>query len=465
MTLLVRLIAKLVAIVLLCLFGAIVWVMIDADRTIERETAASADRVGRHLEGLYWQKLLWRDGLSKSSLLPSPEWKTLETVSVLSPGICVSFAPPGKEQGRVCSQVEALGPSAPAWFAGVFNSLFGPHETVRRALSVRNRSAGFVATSAVRDAALRQSWNQVSIIVSVAAALASGIAVLAALMLGHALMPAGAIIKGLRELQHGNTSYRLPRFQTDEFDQIARAANELAEDLGRTNAARAALTAQLFKVQEDERRALARDLHDEFGQCLTATMALAALIESRTPPEQEDIAEDARKIGSTQKRMLDSLRHTLRRLRSQNIEEIGLEASLRQLVSDYNSQSASRTSFRLRLSGQMATLPKQIAIDIYRICQECLTNAVKHGNPTEVRLSVERSAVDRNTVSLTVEDNGGGQADRIGGKCGYGVLGIHERIASLGGRLSIGDAAKGIRIAALIPVLEPGPREATGARA
>ena len=107
------------------------------------------------------------------------------------------------------------------------------------------------------------------------------------------------------------------------------------------------------------------------------------------PAGREEIAEDARKITAVQKRMMATLRSTLVRLRSQNIEELGLEASLRQLVSDYNVQSASRTAFRLNVIGQIAALPTQIAIDIYRIAQECLTNAVKHGSPTEVRLKVE----------------------------------------------------------------------------
>ncbi|MGK3871051.1 hypothetical protein ABI004_14855, partial [Enterococcus faecium] len=86
------------------------------------------------------------------------------------------------------------------------------------------------------------------------------------------------------------------------------------------------------------------------------------------------------------------LRGTLERLRSQHIEEVGLEASLRQLVADYNSQSAARTVYRLNFAGQMPTLPKRIAVDIYRIAQECLTNAARHGRPTEVWLNVARSS-------------------------------------------------------------------------
>ena len=452
MNLLIHLIVRLVAVVLFCLLGAIGWVMVDAHRSIERETVASADRMRRQLEGLYWQKLLWRGGMRKETLLPMPDWETLSTLTIISPGVCVTFAPPGDAPSRLCSQVEALGAPAPVWFATLYTSLLGTHQPVTRALSIRDKDASSFVTAADPDAALRQSWSRVSVIAAVATALAAGIAMLATLMIGQTLMPARAIIEGLRELRRGNNTWRLPRFRSAELDHIACAVNELAEELRRTNAVRAALTTRLMQVQEEERRALARDLHDEFGQSLTATVALATLIETSAADGREEIAEDARKISEVQKRMMATLRSTLVRLRSQNIEELGLEASLRQLVSDHNMRTASRTVFRLNVIGQLAALPTQIAIDIYRIAQECLTNAVKHGSPTEVQLKVEICAQDSAAVSLIVEDDGGGNALQIGREDGHGILGIRERITALGGRLSIGNAASGIRITAVIPI-------------
>jgi two-component system, NarL family, sensor histidine kinase UhpB len=452
MNLLLHLIAKLVAVVAMCLAGAIGWIMVDAHRSIERETIASADRMGRQLEALYWQKLLWRGGMRKESLLPMPEWETLSTLTILSPGVCASFAPLGNAPRQLCSQVEALGPPAPAWFAGLYTSLLGDHQPVTRSLSVREKDAGSFVVVADPNAALRQSWSRVSVIVAVATTLAVGIALLAALMIGHALLPARAIIEGLRELHRGNNAWRLPRFRSTELDHIACAVNALAEELARTNAARAVLTTRLMQIQEEERRALARDLHDEFGQSLTATVALATLIEASASTDREEIAEDARKISEVQKRMMATLRSTLVRLRSPTIEEVGLEASLRQLVSDYNLQTASRTAFRLQVTGQIAALPTQMAIDIYRIAQECLTNAVKHGSPTKVQLEIEYLAQETRAVSLIVEDNGGGNAAHINNRDTHGIIGMRERISARGGELSIGSTASGIRIVAVIPV-------------
>lgn len=452
MSLLMHLLVRLVAVVVLCLAGAFWWVMLDAHRSIERETAASADRMGRQLQSLYWQKLVWRDGMSKDTLLPMPDWETLSTLTIISPGVCVSFAPPGDQPRRLCSQVETLGHPAPAWFATIYTSFLGAHEPVSRALSVRDKDAGGFVTVADPDAALRQSWSRVSVIAAVASALAAGIAVLAALMIGHALMPARTIINGLRELQKGNNRWRLPRFRPKDLDHIACAVNDLAEELARTNTARAALTSSLMQVQEEERRALARELHDEFGQCLTATVALATLIESSSASGSEEIAEDARKITAVQERMMTTLRSTLVRLRRPNTEELDLATRLRHLVSDYTTRSISRTAFHLNLVGQMTELPDQVETDIYRIAQECLTNAVKHGSPSEVRLEVEYPTRESRVVSVAIEDDGGGDAMQVGTGEGYGIVGMRERIAALGGRLSIANSTAGIRISAVIPL-------------
>src|SRR5690606_29232277 len=167
------------------------------------------------------------------------------------------------------------------------------------------------------------------------------------------------------------------KFRSTEFNHIANAVNRLAATLRQANSERLALTNRLFQVQEEERRALARDLHDEFGQALAATSALATLIETGAPSDRPDIAKDARAITRAQKQMMEALRSTLVRLRSQSIEEVGLEASLRQLVNDFNAQSKAGTIFKLQMSGRIADLHKRVAVDLYRIVQECLTNASK----------------------------------------------------------------------------------------
>jgi signal transduction histidine kinase len=452
MRLLTLLLIRLMVVVVLCLavaIGCLVW---DAHRSIEADVSSTATRVDQRLQALYWQHLLWRNGMQRGSLLPLPDWDTVETQSIISPGVCVTFGLPGADRHKLCSQVEALGPPAPSWFANAYLALFGSYEPIARALSIHDQSAGLIKTNADPDAALRRAWREISTVVDIAIMLASGIAVLAALMIGHALLPARAIIRALKKLEEGQLGLHLERFKSTEFNHIANAVNRLGATLRQTNSERMALTARLFQVQEEERRSIARDLHDEFGQALTATTALATVIEASATPDRPDIAKDARAIAKTQERMMGALRTTLVRLRSQSIEEVGLEASLRQLITDFNAQSKSGAVFRLQMTGRLADLHKRVAVDLYRIVQECLTNASKHGQPSAVSVRLERRTTREPHVALTIEDDGGGDISRIHTSLGHGILGIRERLAGLGGSLSIVNAPHGLRFFAMVPL-------------
>ncbi|GJE26893.1 sensor histidine kinase [Methylobacterium organophilum] len=461
MRLLAHLILRLVGVVLLCLACAIGWIVYEADRGIRAETQASAARVTRDLANLYWRDLLWRDGLDRRTILPRPDWQTVSTLRVVSPGICVTFAVQGRDPAPLCSQVEGLGAAPPDWFATLYGAAFGAHPAVSLPLTVRQRRSGTVSAAPDRDAALRQVWGQVRIVVGLAGAMAAGIALLAALLIGQAVMPARTIVRALRRLETGDYAARLPRFAGEEFRHIARAVEDLAERLARTTAERAALTKRLFQVQEEERRALARDLHDEFGQCLTASAALAAAIEAGAEEGRPDLAAQARSISRVTARMMGSLKEALARLRSQDLDELGLEASLAQLVAGWNARDAKRSVYRLDVAGNLGAVPAQAALSVYRIAQECLTNAARHGRPradgrpAEVRLRVEHAGQGLPQIRLTVEDEGGGDPARVEGGGGHGILGIRERIAALGGSLAIGRAERGLRIAAIIPLAGP----------
>ncbi|MBS0252180.1 MAG: sensor histidine kinase [Proteobacteria bacterium] len=456
MRLLTLLLLRLMAAVLLCLTLTIVGLVWDAHRSIEADVSATATRVDQRLRALYWQHLMWRNGISRGSLIPLPDWDTVETQSIISPGVCVTFGLPGTTPHKLCSQVEALGPPAPHWFAAAYLTVMGDFSPVVRQLSLHDERAGPILTAADTEAALRRAWSEISTVVNVAVMLAAGIAVLAAIMIGHALMPARAIVGALQDLEEGHLGPHLGKFNSTEFNHIANAVNRLGTTLKQTNSERIALTARLFQVQEEERRALARDLHDEFGQALTATTALAAIIETRAIPERPDIAHDARAIAKTQEYLMKILRTTLVRLRSQSIEELGLEASLRQLITDFNAQSKSGTIFRLHMGGHLAELQKQVAVDLYRVVQECLTNASKHGRPTEVTVRLEHRNSSEPHVTLSIEDDGGGDSGHVSTALGQGILGMRERLAGIGGSLSIANARKGLLITARVPLSSEG---------
>lgn len=461
MRLIVRLVLQLVGITLVCLALTAGWVMVEAHRAIETEATTSAERVAHELENLYWRAILWRGSMRRDNILPRPEWESLATLKLISPGVCVSYGPAGDAPRTLCSQLEGVGAAAPAWFSTAYQRLFGPHAAILRPLTVRQPETGAIVVRADPDAAIRQAWRQISIIVSVAASMALCICALAAAAIVHALAPTRAIVEGLRQLERGNYDSRLNSIRKGEFGLIARAVNDLAERLAQTTAERAALTKRLFEVQEEERRALARDLHDEFGQCLTATLAFAGSIETAATGIDPGVTEDARAIARVAKRMMTTLRDALARLRSQDLEELGLEACLVQLAAGWNAKAERAAVVHLRLLGDLAGLPQAMSTSLYRIAQECLTNAMRHGDSKNVYLSVERAASPDGLVALTVEDDGGGDASRLAAASGHGILGIRERIAAFGGSLSISDAARGVRVVARLPLIPVAPTPTT----
>jgi two-component system, NarL family, sensor histidine kinase UhpB len=97
-------------------------------------------------------------------------------------------------------------------------------------------------------------------------------------------------------------------------------------------------------------------------------------------------------------------------------------------------------------------VPDDIASNVYRIAQECLTNAIRHGAPSEVRLCVGRIAERAGAIALTVEDDGGGDAARVVAAAGRGITGMRERVEAFGGDFMICRAARGVRVAATIPL-------------
>ena len=453
MSLLLGLILRVTAVVLLCLACVTAWVVAEVHDGIVDETMASANRVVREVKGLAWRELVWRGSDPRLAKYAFPDWRSTHTLRFISPGHCVALTWAGEATQQQCSGLETTGGPAPAWFEAFYRSTFGSNEAVSRMIVINRQKAGTIVTTPDQGAAVRQVWRQVRVLFAAAAAMAAGIAVLATLVIGHALLPANVIIRGLRRLEHGDHASQLPSFRSTEFDRIAGAVNALAGRLSRTTAQRAALTQRLFAVQEEERRALARDLHDEFGQCLTATGAIAGAIEAGAG-DRPELAEDARAIAQITRQMMATLQGALARLRPPELDEFGLERSLRGLVSTWERRSAHPTRFSLDVVGDLSTVAGPPALSIYRIVQECLTNAVRHGRPDSVHVDVIRT---EGTVTLSVEDDGGGNPDCVGTGGGHGVLGIRERVDALGGRFAIGRGRAGVRIEATIPCPRTGP--------
>jgi signal transduction histidine kinase len=184
---------------------------------------------------------------------------------------------------------------------------------------------------------------------------------------------------------------------------ISGVFNTLAERLQTTLAERNALTRKLIEVQDEERRHLARELHDEFGQSLSAIAAQAAAAAHTAERECPPLYEECRGISRTTAHMMETLRGALVRLRPPDVEELGLTISLESLVASWNGFEKGRTRFEIAVIGAADDLPPGVSASLYRIAQEAITNAAKHAHARCVQLRLEAGDAD---IVLTVEDDG-----------------------------------------------------------
>ena len=191
---------------------------------------------------------------------------------------------------------------------------------------------------------------------------------------------------------------------------------------------------QLINVQEEERRYLARELHDEFGQCLAAINAVAASIAQTAAQQCPALVNDAEHISRITQHMLENVRDLLKRLRPAELDELGLTAVLNSLVSGWNARSDGKCQYRLNIVGDCALLPESLTITLFRIIQECLTNIAKHASASNVNINL---AIIADAVALTVKDDGSAKKLPFAGNSGIGLLGIRERVTALSGKLTL----------------------------
>lgn len=301
----------------------------------------------------------------------------------------------------------------------------------------------FVVTPNLDSEALAV-WQQIRTVLGMAVGILL-LNLLIYLPVRRALQPTEQILSALERMEAGDLSVRMPRPGLIELHRIAAGFDHLTERLQKTMREQRQLAQRLLAVREEERRFLARELHDEFGQCLTSIGAEAAFIGARA--HQPELLPATRSIASVTAHMMESLQGILGQLRPAGLEEFGLQFGLEQLVGGWQRRLPGCT-FELVIDGEIDDLPDNLTVSLYRIVQESLTNALRHGAPQHVAIRLCREAT---CCLLTVEDDGNGSEQNTTGS-GLGVLGMNERVAALGGRFALTALApQGMRVAAVFP--------------
>jgi signal transduction histidine kinase len=241
--------------------------------------------------------------------------------------------------------------------------------------------------------------------------------------------------------------------------------NTLAANLDRTTSEKMELAAKLVDNQERERLDLARDLHDELAQSLSAMSAIAASIKATAAIECPALIPEANSLSQISITVMKSLRNTLRALRPPEIDDFGLAASLSTLTRDQERLADGQLKISLEIDGDLRVLPRTAASHVYRIVQEGLTNINKHAHAGQARVAVslgpnpeEQAPPARHWLALTIEDDGCGadESDLAAKGNGLGLIGMRERVTALGGTLDVIDLGdKGFKLQAMIPFEAP----------
>lgn len=208
------------------------------------------------------------------------------------------------------------------------------------------------------------------------------------------------------------------------------------------------LSRHLLNATEEERRYLARELHDEMGQCTTAIQAEAETIAALSSDLDPRIHQCASSISDLGARLYSVVHAMLRRLRPELLDDLGLSEAIRHIVRTWQSQHPD-IDCRLHLGRRLDEVDEAAAIVVYRVVQECLTNVSRHSRATAMTLRLaHRHNIDGSRFHVLVRDNGNGWAPK---QEGLGLIGLRERVESLGGELRIEWNARGMRLLAQIP--------------
>jgi signal transduction histidine kinase len=269
-------------------------------------------------------------------------------------------------------------------------------------------------------------------------------------MVRRGLQPIAQVQSALADLQAGHLETRLPRFRLKDVDDISERFNQCAAAMQEAAAQRRDLTRRIIEAEEEERKRLARELHDELGQSLTAIKVDAAYIAREAAHGAPKIVDSAHAIEKLSSNIMELIRSMLARLRPHGLETVGLRETLHDLVGGWQARVADRFQCSLTIRGNVDVLAPDLNITVYRLIQECLTNAVRHSRARAIglRLSVDAGRVLVDVTEAQMIGDGGAV-----GTSGAGLLGMRERVEAHGGALTIEfDPAGGLSLHAWMPL-------------
>ncbi len=360
---------------------------------------------------------------------------------------------------------DASDPTAPRWFKALMMPVDGDGQT--RLILTGQDSKTLIVRGDPEDE-IEEKWDELSELAIVWICVIAALAIGFHFVLKWILDPLNSLSAGLTALTAGRSEQRVLVPNVHEVAELAREFNTLAASLDQVRSENRHLYRQIVDVQEEERRHIARELHDEAGPCLFGITTNAESIEtisSRLPDHERDLLNRrTREILAAAVRLKHMNRALLRRLHPVSLGKIPVSSLLTELLEDIRRRNPG-VSVKSSLVVTSGSFGERIDLTIYRCIQEALTNAIRHGHAKNIAVSASQSTSDTGDflprIELQIRDDGIGLRPET--ELGFGLAAMRERVLAAKGSLQLksGPTEPGTLLSVTIPLtreyMQPSP--------
>lgn len=315
----------------------------------------------------------------------------------------------------------------PRWFVDL---IVIPEMDAASPVIIDGRHVGDIVFTPDLSADLFEKWIGFLALMSLIAVLMVLTGAIAYLFARSVLRPLRDLGAGLSRIRGGDYATPIPVAGPPEIRQSCEEANALSETLAQLSQDNRDLLHRLVSLQDNERRDLARELHDELGPLLFSIRA-GTIALSDASQQTGHLGNSVQEVMRSVEALQQTNRRILDRLRPLYIEELGLEASVRTLLRNFRRQ-APHIGLTATIDPELDGIDGALAQTVYRVIQEALTNVLRHAAARNVHVE---AAIAGDALVIEVSDDGGGfPADNVFGR---GLTGMHERVRALSGSLSL----------------------------
>jgi two-component system sensor histidine kinase UhpB len=316
----------------------------------------------------------------------------------------------------------------PAWFTHL---LALPEVARHTPILIEGERVGDLLFEPGMAVDLYEKWIGFLAIVASGVALTLATLVITYLTVDAAVRPLRDLGTGLARLRDGKYDDKIACSGPPEIRGSCEAANELADTLMHLDRENRNLLRKMLSIQDDERRDIARELHDELGPLLFAIRANVVAMVDTGPTNQDGFDSPPQKVLQSVEALQLTNRRILDRLRPMHIEELGLQSSIQKLLRGVRSQVPA-VDVAFEMDPALDAVDAVVSQTVYRILQEGITNVLRHAQATEMHLT---ATVSDGQVLVEISDNGVGMPSNV--VIGRGLTGMRERVRALGGTFDL----------------------------